>query len=143
VRPLGRPVRALGGPLRALGRVLAAGLPVRFVAALAALVLVLILYTVATTREEKGIRGYAEVTLFPRSCLVDPARQENVGSCQRVFPGVYVVRFTRSLEGSSIVVSRGACCPGRIAGSITQERVATLVIERRVRRPVRATVIAP
>lgn len=130
---------------RAVGRLfrrLAFGVPAGFVAALAAIVLVAILYTVAT-REPKEPKGYGEFTMFPEGCTVDTVRQLNLRGCHRVSPGVYRVVFAKSLEGSTAFASRGTCCPGRIRASIVTDRAVLVVVERRVRRPIRASVFAP
>jgi hypothetical protein len=116
--------------------------PPSFVAALAAFALAAILYTVAT-RTSKEIRGYAEVTLFPDGCTVDFTRQLRARDCQVVTRGVYRVTFTRSLASSTAIASRGSCCLGRIAASVETPRTVLLVVPRRIRRPVRASVIVP
>jgi Flp pilus assembly protein TadG len=113
-----------------------------FVAALAALVLVGILYTVAT-REPKEPRGYAEFTMSPGGCTVDPRQQLNVDVCVRVSNGVYRLTFTKSLTGSTVLASRGTCCPGRIGASFESERAVLVAIEPGVRGPIRASVFVP
>lgn len=118
------------------------GFPTSFVAALAALVLVAILFSVAT-RNPKETRGYAEVTLYPDSCAVDASRQMNARECLVVAPGTYKILFTESLEGSTPVASRGSCCLGRIAVSIDTERSVLLVVPRRLKDPIRASVVVP
>ena len=123
-------------------RRLAEGIPASFVAALAALVLVAILYTVAA-REPKEFRGYAEFTMSPRGCTVDARQQFNATICQRVARGVYRVTFRKSLKGSTVLASRGSCCPGPISASIESDRNVLIVIGRRARGPVRATVLVP
>ena len=132
------PARAVGGLARRLG----AGIPVGVVAALAAVVLVLILYTVAT-REERSIRAYAEFTMFPASCAVEPTRQRNAIGCQIVGPGAYVLRFSESLEGSTVMATRGSCCPGTIASSIADDNTVIVTIGRPATEPVRASLVAP
>ena len=127
---------------RGLSRRLPGGLPAGIVAALAALVLVAILYTVAT-REPKEPRGYGELTLFPEGCAVDRARQSNVRGCESLGPRVYRVTFTKSLAGSTPLVSRGSCCPGAIGASIENERAVVVVVDRRITRPLRASVLVP
>jgi hypothetical protein len=133
-----RAVRASGR----LSRRLAEGIPTGFVAALAVLVLVAILYTIAT-REPKEPRGSGEFTMFPDSCLVDTSRQVNLERCEVLGPGVYRVHFTKSLVGSTPFVSRGSCCLGRIAASVTADRAVTVVIGSRPKGPIRASVLVP
>jgi hypothetical protein len=125
-----------------LSRRLAGGLSVGFVAALAALVLVAILFTVAS-REPKEAKGYAELTLFPKGCLVDSTRELHVRGCSFVAPGLYRVGFEKSLRGTTPVVSRGSCCPGRIRASVVADRAVMVVVERRLRRPIRVSVFTP
>jgi hypothetical protein len=134
------------GPRRTVGavaRVLAAGIPIRLVAALAALVLVAILFTVAT-REPEKIRGYSELTLFPKGCLVDATRERNALGCRRVGPRAYQVAFTKSLDGSTPIASRGSCCPGGSIGASAQgPRTVVLALNKRVKRPIRVSLIIP
>jgi hypothetical protein len=118
------------------------GLPTGFVAALAALVLVAILLTVAT-REPKETRGFAEFTLHEEGCVLNTARQLNARDCLFVRPGVYRISFTKSLEGSTAVASRAACCPGRIAASVEDDRAVRVVVQPSVRQPVRASILLP
>jgi hypothetical protein len=134
-------IRAFADRAAAGARRLADGLPVAFVAALAAFVLVAILYTVAT-REPKEPRGYAEVTMTPDDCSVDADKRLNARTCERVSPGLYRVNFSKSLEGSAVMASRGSCCPGPI-GASAESDTAVLVVVPRVRQPIRATVFAP
>ena len=117
-------------------------IPTGFVAALATLVLIAILFTVAT-REPKEARGYAEVTLYRDVCLVDVTRQLNANGCLKVSPGVYRISFSQSLDGSTAVASRGSCCPGPIAASVDAPRTVLIVVPRRVRSPLRATILVP
>ena len=118
------------------------GFPTGFVAALAALVLLAILFSVAT-RDPKETRGYAEVTLYPDSCAVDASRQLNARECIVLAAGTYKVLFTESLEGSTPVASRGSCCPGRISASIDTDRSVLLAVPRRFEDPIRASVVVP
>lgn len=131
--------------MRATGRLsrrLAEGIPAAFVGALAAAVLVAILYTVAT-REPKEPRAYAEFTMFPDACALEPARRMNAVSCIRVSPGTYRLRFAKPLDGTTPIGSRGSCCPGRLGVSVESAFTVIVAIERRVRRPVRASVLLP
>jgi hypothetical protein len=130
---------------RALTRVaarLAGGIAPGWVAALAALVLVALLFQVARTEGEES-RGYAEFTMFPEGCTVDPVRRRNVLRCAFLRDGLYRVVFSRSLQDGTPLVSRGSCCQGRIAASVESD-VSVLIVVPRVRRlPVRATVFVP
>jgi hypothetical protein len=125
-------------------RPLAEGLPPFAVAALAALVLVAILYTVAS-REPKEPRGYAEFTMFPRGCLIAAERRLNVERCVVLSRGSYRLHFTKSLEGATAIAVRGSCCPGAIGASVDPQtnRSVTVAIRRNFRRPVRAAVLVP
>jgi hypothetical protein len=127
-----------------LSRRLADGIPRGFVAALAVLVLVAILFTVATRGDVKP-RGFAELTLFPERCLVDTARQVNANGCQIIDPRAYRVSFTKSLEGSTPIASRGSCCAGSIGASADTDHSVILTIGRRVkeRKPIRVSVLVP
>jgi len=125
-----------------VSRLLAVGLPVRFVAALAALVLIAILFTVAT-REPERLRGYTELTLLPNNCLIDPARGENVAGCQVLGPRAYRIRFTKSINGSTAIASLGSCCPGSVGVSPESEFTVVLSLPRPVKGPTRASVLVP
>lgn len=113
-----------------------------FVAALAAAVLAAILVTVAT-REPKEPRGWAEFTITPLGCTVDARQQLHATLCLRIGDGVYRVLFTKSLTGGTVLASRGSCCPGRIAASIESDSSVLVVVERRVTRPIRASLLVP
>jgi hypothetical protein len=129
---------------RAVGRLsarLSDGLAPAFVAALAALVLVAILLSIAESEPEDS-RGFAEFTMFPRGCAIDPVRTRNALNCQFIAPGVYRVVFSRQLGNGSPVVSRALCCPGRISASI-ESGSSVLIGVPRVRDPVRATIFVP
>jgi hypothetical protein len=134
--------RGAGGRLRRLAGAVPEGLPVPFVAALAACVLVAVLYTVART-ESKEPRGYAELSLSAGRCDVDPGQSSNVSACVLVRPGVYQVTFRKSLAGSSVLASRGSCCPGPIGATRTSDTTVLIGLERRVTQPIRATVFVP
>jgi hypothetical protein len=127
--------------LRRCGRLINR-IPGSFIAALAAAVLVAILYTVAT-HEPKETRAYAEVTLYRNACTVDASRQLNASTCLVVSRGVYRLAFTTTLEGSTPVASRGSCCPGPIAASMDSDHTVLLVVPPRVRGPIRASVFVP
>jgi hypothetical protein len=135
--------------IRALARLstgenggLAAGLPVGLVALLAAVVLVAILYVVAS-REPDEIRGWAELRLAAGGCVVDHALSRNASTCERTGAGIYRVTFTKSLRGTTAVGSRGTCCPGRISASIDSERTVLVVVEPDVRAPITASILVP
>jgi hypothetical protein len=130
---------------RALTRLparLSGGIAPLWVAALAALVLVALLYEVARTEQEQS-RGYAEFTMFPEGCTVDPERRRNVLRCRFIREGLYRVVFSRSLGEGTPLVSRGSCCPGRIAGSIESDSSVLIAVPPLRRDPVRATVFVP
>ena len=112
------------------------------VAVLAALVLVGILYTVATS-DRRGPRGWAEFTLSPEGCSIDPHQQLNGRACVRQGPGTYRLDFNAQLSGATVVASRGTCCPGSISASVADPDSVLVVVERRVRGPIRATVFIP
>ena len=139
---IGRVVR---GPVtggRWVGRVLAKGVPGRFVAALAALVLIAILFTVASRDPEK-VRGYAEITLFPRACLIDITKQVNAVGCAALGPSTYRVVFSRPLKGSTPIASRGSCCPGSIGASADSDSSVVLALGKKVKKPTRVSVLIP
>lgn len=121
---------------------LAGGISPRLVAALAALVLVGLLYEAARTEQEQS-RGYAEFTMFPAGCSVDPLRKRNVLRCGFIREGLYRVVFSRSLGDGSPLVSRGSCCPGRITASIESDSSVLIAVPRLRSGPVRATVFVP
>jgi hypothetical protein len=139
---VGRTLRTAGGRVGRFGRRLGSGLPLAAVSALAAVVLALILYSVASN-DRPTLRAYAEFTMFRNGCAVEPRASLNASRCLRLGQGTYVVVFERSLRNGTVVASRGSCCPGSIAASVTTERTVAVLVERRVRRPIRATVLIP
>jgi hypothetical protein len=136
--------RRLGSGVERAGRALSDGVPRGLVAVTAIVVLVLVLYTVAT-REPAAARGYAEFTMFRDGCLVAPNQRQNVLSCQQVDPLTYRLTFTKSLAGSTAVATRGTCCPGQVRASIETDRTVLVSVGRRPTRahPVRASVFVP
>jgi hypothetical protein len=134
--------RRLTSPVRRLSGRLAGGISIGFLVALAALVLIAILFTVAT-RKAAEPRGYAEMTLYPKACLVDTTRQSGSVGCLFVGPRTYRVGFGRSLAGSTPIASRGSCCSGGIGVSTVTDHTVVLVVPSRVRRPIRASVFIP
>jgi hypothetical protein len=135
-------IRGVGRAAAGVGRRLSEGLPAVFVAALAAFVLGAILVTVAS-REPTEPRGWAEFTMGPEACTVDPRQQLHATYCFRITDGVYRVGFTKSLTGGTVLASRGSCCPGRIGASIESDSSVIVVVERRVTRPIRASLLVP
>ena len=130
-----------------IGRVsqrLASGVPVGILAALAALVLIAILFSVATRGREE-VRGYTELTLFQGSCLVDRSREMNAVGCSPIGPRTYRVAFSKPLDGSTPIASRGSCCPGAVGATAETDRTVTIALDRRVkrRRPVRVSLVIP
>jgi hypothetical protein len=126
----------------ALAGRLSEGIPGVFVAALAALALAGILYTIAS-REPYRPTGYADFTMFREGCLLDPAKRLNVSTCESIGPGLYRLTFSRRIDRSVIVATRSTCCPGRISAGVQSHTTALVQVERRVRRPIRASVLAP
>jgi hypothetical protein len=134
-----RGVRAIG----ALPKRLSDGLPVGFVAALAALAIVAILFAVARTDQEQP-RGYSEFTMFAEGCAIEPSRRRNVVGCELIGRGLYRIYFTESLQGGTPVVSRGSCCPGRIGASPESDSTVIVSVPPvRARTPIRASVVVP
>jgi hypothetical protein len=123
-------------------RWLAEGLPVLIVAAVAAVVLAGVLYTVAQ-QDERGPRAWAELTLSPDGCSVDATKQLEARGCVRQGRGVYRVVFSADLTRSTVVAGRGSCCLGPIAASIDAPDSVLVVVPRRVRGPIRASVFIP
>jgi hypothetical protein len=136
------PPERTGGRLSRLSRRLSEGLPVRLVAGLAFLVLIAILFTVATREPEKA-RGYAELTLFPGACIIDTAHESNTVGCAPLGPRAYRVAFARSIVGSTPIASRGSCCPGGIGATIEGDRTVVIAFARKVKKPIRASVLLP
>jgi hypothetical protein len=133
-----RPASRVG----ALSRRLAEGISVPFLVALGALVLIAILFTVATRKAHEP-RGYAALILFPDSCLIDQTRQTGTVGCEIVAPRTYRIGFVRSLKGTAPVVSRGSCCAGGAGVSVVSDHAIVLVISGRVRGPISASVLIP
>jgi hypothetical protein len=134
--------RRMARAVRRGGARFANGIPAGFVAALAALVLVAILFTVASDESGKP-RGYVELTLFPDGCLIDQTKTLNAFRCQVTGPRTYRVLFTESLKGSTPIASRGSCCPGSIGASIESDRIVTIALLRRVKTATRVSVLLP
>jgi hypothetical protein len=134
----------VGGGVARSVRWLSEGLPRGLVATAAIVVLGLILYTVAT-QETAAARGFAEFTLFRSGCVVAPDQRQNVVGCEWIGPRTYRVNFTRSLTGSTVLASRGSCCPGQIRASIASDRTVLIAIPKvpSDRNPVRASVFVP
>jgi hypothetical protein len=137
----GRRRRIAGALGRASGR-LASGIPVGFVAVIAVLVLAGILYAVAT-RESEAVRGYAELTIFPDNCIVDLSRSISTVGCRQLGPRSYRVRFSKTIDDSTPIASRGSCCPGSIGASAETEQTVVLAVPRTVKAPIRVSVILP
>lgn len=137
----GRFRRIARGVRGASGR-FASGIPAGFVAALAALVLVAILFTVASDESGKP-RGYVELTLFPDGCLIDQTKTVNAFRCQVIGPRTYRVLFTQSLKGSTPLASRGSCCPGSIGASVDTDRTVTIALLKKVKGATRVSVLLP
>ena len=130
-----------------IGRVsqrLASGVPVGFVAALAALVLIAILFSVATRGREE-VRAYTELTLFQGSCALDRSRDLNAARCTSIGPRTYRVAFSKPLDGSTPIASRGSCCPGGVGATAETNRTVTIALDRRVKRrqPIRVSLLIP
>jgi hypothetical protein len=124
-------------------RRLADGIPTGFVAALAVLVLVAILFT-AASGEDRQTRGYTELTLFPDGCLIDKGKQSNAVRCQVIGPGSYRVFFASSLAGSTPIASRGSCCPGAIGASVESDHSVTISVRRlKPKQAIRLSVLVP
>jgi hypothetical protein len=121
---------------------LATGIPVGFVAALASLVLIALLFTVAA-REPSKPRAYAELTLVRNGCLIDKTRENNSIGCQPLGPRSFRVTFSRSLKGSTPIASRGSCCPGKIGATVVGEQSVTIAVDKRVKTPIRVSVLVP
>lgn len=135
--------RAFARWVTGMSRRLPEGLPVPLVAALAAVVLVAILYTVAS-RDADEPRGWAELTITPDFCRVEPLQQHNASRCEPAGGGVYRVTFSRPLTGSTVVASRGSCCPGTIAASIESDSTVLVVVGGRpLAGPIRASLFVP
>lgn len=130
------------GATRRLANVLPNGLSGPFLAAIAACVLIAILYTVAS-RDSNEPRGFAELTLSANACEVDPRQSSNAALCSFRSPGVYAVTFSKSLGGSAVLATRGSCCPGRISASIESDKVVVLAVEPRIPRVIRVAIFVP
>jgi hypothetical protein len=130
---------------RAVGRGVARfanGIPLGFVAALASLVLIAILFTVAARKPDEA-RGYTELTVTPGGCVIDMTRQDNAVACQVLGPRSYRVIFSGTLKGSTPIASRGSCCPGSIGASTDGDRTVILALRRKVTSPIRVSVLVP
>jgi hypothetical protein len=120
----------------------AEGIPVGLVAALAALVLIAILFTVAS-RDPAEPAGYAELSLTRGGCVIDQTKQANALRCVAIGPRTYRVTFTKPLTGSTAVASRGSCCPGRVGVSIDSPQTVLIAVDKRVTKPIRVSVLIP
>jgi hypothetical protein len=99
---------------------------------------------IAGTRPSPAITAYAEVSLHPDGCSVEPSRGLNADECQLTpVKGVYRLKFVTSLRESTAVASLGSCCPGSVRASVTGDKEVTLVVPRFTRSEMRASVVLP
>jgi hypothetical protein len=118
------------------------GAPTAFVAAVAAFVLIAILYTIAA-REPSETRAFAEFTLSRQGCAIEARTERHASRCERVSRGVYRVTFTQSIAASTVLASRGSCCPGPIGASLDSPASVLVVVPGPLRAPIRASVFVP
>ena len=116
------------------------GLPLTLLAVAALIVGVAIL--VQANNRDEHTPVFAEFTATPQGCILDPQRTSGFSSCFARGGDIYLLNTERTLASSTAIVTRGSCCPGASAASITGPRTITVVI-RRVRGPVRAQVVVP
>jgi hypothetical protein len=118
------------------------GLPPLAVAGLVLVLLAAVAY-IAASSPRSGAVGYTTVIAKETGCTVLTARSRNVISCQRLEPGVYDVRFSRSLSTKSVLAGRGSCCVGEVGASVVSDRTVRVALERFERYPVEVTVLIP
>jgi hypothetical protein len=124
-----------------LRELLREGLPFAPVAFLA-LGCVLALLLAANTRTNAKPLAYAELSVRPGQCLIDPVRSYNVTACFAAGPRTMVLTAVPSLKHTTPVVSEGSCCVAVAGASVTGDREVTVAF-RRLRGVVRATVVLP
>lgn len=108
-----------------------------------AVVLLAALLIVVTAKSGGRVRAYAEFTTFKSGCRVDAPHSLNAIDCIATPRGAFVVRFSARLDESVVVASRGSCCPGPIAASISDAHSVTVTLGPGPSRVVDATVLVP
>ena len=116
------------------------GLPTSLIALATLLVAVSILAEANSRQNHTPL--FAEFTATKESCVLDRLRTQGFTNCFLVGRGTYLLTTPRPLKDATAVVSRGTCCPGGAAASITAPKAITVTL-RRVRGPVRAQVVVP
>ena len=123
------------------GRFARNGLPLVALAAVA--VIAMLIVVVQADSRPASFTGYAELTVTSDGCVLDYTRSVNAERCFVVGKGTYQVTFLKGLRNTTPVVSRGSCCVGQAAASITGDRVVTVVVSRVRRNNVRVSIVVP
>lgn len=118
------------------------GAPLVILAVVALLAVVAILVGV-NTRSSHEIKGYAEFSVTTTGCAIEKQRSLNAKRCIVLGNGNYVLQFSKSLESSTPIVSRSACCPGTAAATIRANGDVLVYLGRFKQREVRAALILP
>jgi hypothetical protein len=117
------------------------GLPFAPVAFLA-LGCVLALLLAANNHTTAKPLAYAELSVRPGQCVIDPVRSYNVTACFASGPRTMILTTVPSLKNTTPVVSEGSCCVAVAGASVTGEREVTVAF-RRLPGVLRATVVLP
>jgi hypothetical protein len=100
--------------------------------------------TKGSTREDvRRARGWAEITVTRYGCAVEPTSAVNVVGCVKSGPDQFIISFTKSLAGRTVVASRSAASPGTVGASITTDTTVLAVFPRLDSHRVRASVLVP
>lgn len=115
------------------------------VVAIAALVAILtqVSGTKGSPRNARPAQGWAEITVTRLGCAVEPANAVNVVGCVKTGPDKFVITFSRSLAGRTVIASRAAASPGTVGASITTDRTVLAVFPRLDSHRVRASILIP
>jgi hypothetical protein len=133
--------RALASARRILAPVGRNGAPLAAIAVVA-LVTMVALVIVANDRPRSAFTAFAEFSVTRDGCALEATRTLNASRCDLVGPGVFRLTFVKSLRHTTPIISRGSCCPGRVAASVVSDRSVIVAFPPR-RAPIRASVLLP
>ena len=132
--------RLLGSVRRRAGAALSNGLPATLIAVAALVVGVSIL--VEANNRDVRMETFAQFKATKDACILDRRRTRGFDRCRVLGPGVYALTTRRALASTTAIVTRGSCCPGAAAASVTGARAVTVVLKR-LRGTVHAQILVP
>lgn len=132
--------RLVGSVRRRAGAALSNGLPAMLLAVAALVVGVAIL--VEANNRDVRMETFAQFKATKDTCILDLRRTRGFDRCRVLGPGIYELSTRRLLASTTAIVTRGSCCPGPAAASVTAPRAVTVRLGR-VRGTVRAQIFVP